>query len=115
MTIKERMELAEKFGVKDFTIEYTGGGVFVAYGAFTNGTYFSLGADLVVIYDEDEYAAIGTDEYEDGYEWELKHELESYGYDMPQYKYIQLQLYNRCSKGERNCDIFLDIEDEDNE
>jgi len=116
MTIKERMEMGEKYSVKDFVIENTGGNVYVAWGSFENGFYFAISSDLVMIYDMDEYKAMETEEYqEDSYKWELKHVVESYSYEMPQYKYIQLQIYNRCSNYEKMVDIFSDIEDEDNE
>lgn len=115
MNIKERMELAERYAVKDFVIENTGGNVYVAWGSFKNGFYFALSSDIVIIYDMDEYKAMETEEYGDGYEWEQKHEVESFSFEEAEYIYIQLQVYDKCTTGEKMVDIFYGIEDEDNE
>lgn len=97
--------------VKDFIIENTGGSVYVAWGGFEDGTFFAISSDLILIYDEDEYKAMDTDEYKDGYEWQLKHIIDSYSFEMDEYKDIQRQIYNRCTAGEKMVDIFWDIDE----
>lgn len=99
--------------VRDFIIENTGGNVYVAWGSFEEGNFFAISSDLVIIYDADEYKAMETDEYEDGYEWEQRHMVDSYSYEMPEYKDIQRQIYDRCTIGEKMVDIFSDIDDEE--
>ena len=96
--------------VKDFTIENTGGNVYVAWGEFLDGTFFAISSDLVMIYDANEYTAMNEDGY-DGYTWENEHTIESYSYETDEYKDIQRQIYDRCTTGEKMVDIFCDIDE----
>lgn len=89
----------EKLKVDNFIIENTGGSVYVAYGRFTNGLYFSIGCDLICVYDEDEYKAMDDDNYwEDPYEWEMSHIVEL-NITESQHKEILKQIYDKyeCS------------------
>lgn len=97
--------------VEDFIIENTGGNVNVAWGSLEDGRYFALGCEVLNIYDKDEYEAMNEEDYDGGYEWQLKHTLESYSFEMDEYKEIQKQLYERCSEYEKRCDIFYEYED----
>lgn len=104
--------MKEKYEVKDFVIEQTGGYVYVAWGSFTNKTYFCIGSDIVLIYDKDEYKAMDKENY-DGYEWEQKHTIESYSYDSKEYKYILKQIYNKYeNKAKDMMDLFHYIDEE---
>lgn len=60
----------EDFTVKDVDVEHTGGNIWVAFGVYDNGLGFSLGSDLLFIYDED---ARKEWDAEDQYEWENEH------------------------------------------
>ena len=67
----------EEFEVKDYELVYTGGGITVAYGVYTNGLGFSIGSDLLFLYDED---ARNQFEEEDDVEWQETHSLfDDYG------------------------------------
>lgn len=67
----------ENFKVKDFDLEYTGGGITVAYGVYTNGLGFAIGSDLLFLYDED---ARNQFEDDDDVEWQETHSLfDDYG------------------------------------
>lgn len=68
----EKMNISgnENFKVKDFDLEYTGGGISVAYGIYDNGLGFSIGSDLLFVYDEDARNEFVAD---DGVTWEEEH------------------------------------------
>lgn len=85
--------------VKDFVIENTGGGIYVAWGSFEDGTYFAIGSEDMFIYDEDEYAAMNESNY-DGYGWELQHTIKSYpNYDGLNKEYLDVlqQLFDKTT------------------
>ena len=80
MNIKEEKQKItgnEQFTVKSCDVEYTGGGITIAYGIYTNGIGFSIGSDLLFLYDED---ARNQFEVDDDVEWQETHILwDDYG------------------------------------
>ena len=107
--------MKEELQVKDFQIENTGGGIHVAWGSFTNGTYFSIGSEALFIYDEDEYKAMDNDNY-DGYTWEQKHLIKEYGnYEGINEEYLNVlnQIWDKCTDSFKyQLDLFESIEKE---
>lgn len=98
--------------VKDFVIEQTGGYVYVAWGSFEDGTYFSISNDILVVYDEDEYKAMDNEDY-DGYEWENEHTINSYSYQLDEFKNVLKQIYDKCEDSNKSLyDLFHSIEEE---
>ena len=100
--------------VKDFIIEYTGGGIYIAWGSFENGNYFAIGNDLLNIYDEDEFVAMDSSEYQkDSYAWQLKHTIDSCSNDNKMHLDVLKQIYDKCSdKDKINFhSLFIDFED----
>ena len=95
--------------VKDFRIENTGGHIYVAWGEFEDGNYFAIGSDLLLIYDEDEYAAMEEEGY-DGYEWENQHTINSYSYGYGEFMNVLKQIYDKTDM--HDIDLFESIEDE---
>jgi len=93
--------------VKSFIIENSGGNIFVAWGEFDNGTYFSIGSDLLMVFDENEYMAMESDDF-DGYTWEENHTINSYSYTCEEYLDVLKQLYKRTSI--HSIDLFNEIE-----
>ena len=88
--------------VKDFDIEYTGGGVYVAYGCLENGLGFSIGADLLCLYDEDERPILDDDTV-DLCEWEEKHQI----YKEDNFDKILKQIYEKCMDNDKDeMDLF---------
>lgn len=105
--------------VEDFKIENTGGNIYIAWGSFTNGTYFAIGEDLLLIYDEDEYKAMSNENY-DGYTWEQEHIIESFAnckevkesYDI--FMYVLKQVWDKCTFIDKSfLDLFSEIEGEE--
>lgn len=94
--------------VKDFVIEQTGGYVYVAWGSFEDGTYFSISSDALFVYDADEYVAMDDDNY-DGYTWEQQHIINSYDYTSNEYYYVLIQLWDKTKENERMIDLFYVI------
>lgn len=76
MNIKEEVgqEITgnEEFEVKDYELVYTGGGITVAYGVYTNGLGFSLGSWDIIIYDDDARKQFEVDDYA---AWEEEHNV----------------------------------------
>lgn len=68
--MKKEITGNENFKVKEYEIYHTGGGIWVAYGIYTNGLGFQQGSAGLAIYDVD-----GRDELDadDDYEWEQAH------------------------------------------
>lgn len=100
--------------VKDFVIENTGGGIYVAWGSFENGNYFAIGDELLMIYDEDEFVAMDSSEYQkDSYTWQLKHTIDSCSNDDKMYLDVLKQIYDRCSEKDKINfhSLFIDFED----
>lgn len=100
--------------VKDFVIENTGGGIYVAWGSFEDGNYFAIGDELLCIYDEDEYRAMDSVEYQnDSYTWQLKHTIDSFGYDDKMYLDVLKQIYDKCSDKEKSYfhSLFIDFDE----
>lgn len=97
-----------KLKVENFVIEYTGGGVYIAYGKFTNNLYFSIGCDIICIYDEDEYKAMEDDKYwNDPYEWEQKHFVKDIVINEKIHRNILKQIYKMCKdKYKDEMDLF---------
>lgn len=91
--------------VKDFIIEYTGGGIHIAYGSFEDGTYFAIGSEALLIYDEDEYAAMEDENY-DGYTWEQQHLINSYEYTNKNHSNVLQQLFDRTTD---SCKYTIDL------
>ena len=95
-----------KLKVENFVIEYTGGGVYVAYGKFTNNLYFSIGCDCIFIYDEDEHKEIENNNY-DLYEWEQEHLIKDIVVNEKQHRNILKQIYKMCKdKYKDEMDLF---------
>lgn len=98
--------------VKDFVIEQTGGYVYVAWGSFEDGTYFSISSDALFVYDADEYAAMDDDNF-DGYTWEQQHIIKEYDNDYINKEYIDvlIQIWNKCSYADKySYDLFWSID-----
>lgn len=98
----------KKYEVKEFNIKDTGGNTIVIWGSFTDGKYFSIGSDNVIINDDDERKYM----YEEDYEWEeftSKHFLEEYLYDNEEYIDILKQIYNMCNENEKKLYLFDDL------
>ena len=68
--VKQKLTGNEEFTVKDCDVEYTGGGISVAFGVYTNGLGFSIGDWDIIIYDEDSRHQFETDDYA---AWEEEH------------------------------------------
>lgn len=62
----------ETFEVKDYDLEYTGGGISVAFGVYTNGLGFSIGDWDIIIYDDDARKQFEVDDYA---AWEDEHNI----------------------------------------
>lgn len=62
----------ETFEVKDYDLEYTGGGIYVAFGVYTNGLGFSIGDWDIIIYDDDARKQFEVDDYA---AWEDEHNI----------------------------------------
>lgn len=104
--------MKEKMEVKDYIIEYTGGNIYVAWGSFKDGRYFSIGSDMLFVYDEDEYVAMNDEEY-DGYTWEQQHCLASYDYTASEYKNVLSQIFETYKSSEKyRMDLFDAINNE---
>lgn len=98
--------------VKDFIIEQTGGYVYVAWGSFTNGTYFSISSDILLVYDKDERDVIDNEDY-DLYEWEQEHLINSYSFETAEFKDVLNQVYNKSTETDKMMyDLFSSIEGE---
>lgn len=97
--------------VKDFKIENTGGNIYVAWGSFENGTYFAMGSEILLVYDEDEYEAMDKDDY-DGYTWQQLHCIDNYNYDSKEYEDVLMQIYNKCDDSYKYMyDLFSNIKE----
>lgn len=94
-------------------LEYTGGGITLAYGKFSNGTYFTMGEDYIYIYDEDESKAI--DELDgDTYDWEQEHLIDSFSSDDPRFKVILKKVYDLCDDSDKDeTDLFHNLNEDD--
>lgn len=68
--MKKEITGNENFKVKEYEIDHTGGGIWVAYGIYTNGLGFSIGSELLFVYDEDGRNNWDADDYA---EWEEQH------------------------------------------
>lgn len=94
----------KNYKVKEFKIEQTGGYVYVAWGSFTNETYFSIGSDGLMVYDEDEYIMLAKqdeDETFDLYTWEQAHLIDMYDFTTDTYKAVIKQIYDKLSNTEK--------------
>lgn len=76
--------------VAEYTTEDTGGHVIVAMGKLTNGSYFGLSSDCLVLFDEDYHQAYLDDKIADG--WEDEHYTTYYRYDSEEYKEVANQI-----------------------
>lgn len=96
--------------VKRFEIENTGGNIYVAWGEFEDGTFFAIGDDILMVYDEDEYAAMDSDDY-DGYTWQQSHTIKSFVGDANNETYMNVlkQIYNQTQN--HYIDLFKHIEE----
>ena len=95
--------------VLDVKVEYTGSGIYVAWGSLDNGNFFSISSDAMYEYDEDEYKAMDEEDY-DAYEWENIHIVASYMPSGIGYKEVIKQVYDKCDDSDKDTfDIFKAI------
>lgn len=88
-----------------FGIEYTGGGVYIAYGQFSNGLYFTIGCDCIFCYNENEWNILDNENV-DVYEWEQQHQIKL-SINEQQFLDILKQVYNKCNdKDKDSMDLF---------
>lgn len=101
----------EDLKVKNCVVENTGGGIYVAWGSFEDGRYFAIGDEILLIYDEDEYKAMDNEDY-DGYTWQNEHIIDSYSYELDEFKYVLKQVYDLCDYSMKDClDLFSGMEE----
>lgn len=102
--------MKDKYIVQDCVVEQTGGYVYVAWGSFLNKElYFAISSEILIIYDADEYKAMEKENY-DGYEWEQKHEVESFSYLTDTFKDVLEQVYLKCDYKDKDLyDLFGSI------
>lgn len=95
--------------VKKFNIEYTGGGIYVAFGELDDNTFFTISEEGLSQYDQDEYKAMNDPSY-DGYTWEQEHMISSCDYTNDKYISILQQIYDKCKViNKESYDLFNSI------
>lgn len=109
--VKEEFTGNEQFTVDECDVEYTGGGITVAYGTFTEKPYcFSIGSDMLFVYDADERELFYDDDA-DWAEWEDEHNVlgDNFGFtdDSPVFQSVLKQVYDKCTDPSKDdLDIF---------
>lgn len=88
--LNDHTNVSNEFKVKQYNKENTGGNTIVAMGQFEDGTYFGLGDETLILFDEDYHEAYLT--LEDTSDWQEEHKIKYYDYYDEEYNLVANQI-----------------------